>query len=87
MFVTFIHIVLAVDTLMQILDKSFSAKDFLHVYTVVRPKNVPSNPFYEGNYYLRLRKPVQPQTRLVTGNPDNDLFLDEFVWVLGGWEF
>ncbi|GFS29945.1 hypothetical protein Acr_00g0009250 [Actinidia rufa] len=65
------------DTLMQILDKPFSAKDLLHVYTIVRPKKEPSNTFYEGNHYLRLRKPDQSQMRLVIGNPYKDLFLDE----------
>ncbi|GFZ12041.1 hypothetical protein Acr_23g0004260 [Actinidia rufa] len=54
------YLVCSVDT-MQILDKFFSAEDLLHVYTVVRPNNVPSNPFYEGNHYLRLRNPVQPK--------------------------
>ncbi|GFS36489.1 hypothetical protein Acr_00g0046260 [Actinidia rufa] len=72
---------------MQILDKPFSAEDLLHVYTVVQPKKEPCNPFYEGNHYLCLRKPDQPQTRLVTSNPNKDLFLDEFVWVSGAWEF
>ncbi|GFZ19131.1 hypothetical protein Acr_27g0008700 [Actinidia rufa] len=85
--VNFVRIVLAVDTLMQILDKPFNDKDLLHVYTIVRPKKEPSNPFYEGNHYLRLRKPDQPQMRLVIGNPYKDLFLDEFVWVSGTWEF
>ena len=37
--------------------------------------------------YLCLKNPCQPQTRLVTGNPYKDLFLDEFVWVSGNWEF
>ena len=41
----------------------------------------------QGNHYLRLRNPNQPQTRLVDSNLDKDLFLDEFIWVLGGWEF
>ena len=44
----FVRTVLVVDTLMQILDKPFSAKNMLHVYTVVRPKKEPSNPFYKG---------------------------------------
>ncbi|GFY82979.1 hypothetical protein Acr_02g0012190 [Actinidia rufa] len=55
--------------------------------SIVWPKNVLGNPFYEGNHYLCLRKPNQPQTRLVTGNPDKDMFLDEFFWVSGSWEF
>ena len=59
----------------------------VHVYTVVLPKKEPGNSFYEGNHYLHLKNPNQPQTRLVDGNPDKDLFLDEFVWVSGSWEF
>ncbi|GFS32724.1 class I glutamine amidotransferase-like superfamily protein [Actinidia rufa] len=74
-FVNLIHTVLAVDTLMQILNKSFNVEDLLHVYTIVRPKKEPSNLFYEGYHYLRLRKPDQPQMRLVTSNPNKDLFL------------
>ncbi|GFS40644.1 hypothetical protein Acr_00g0069670 [Actinidia rufa] len=34
-----------------------------------------------GNHYLHLRNPHQPQTRLITNNPDKELFLNEFVWV------
>ena len=67
--------------------QAFQCGGYTHVYTVVRPKREPDNPLYEGNHYLRLRRPDQPQTRLVTGNPDKDLFLDEFVWVSGSWEF
>ncbi|GFS42554.1 hypothetical protein Acr_00g0080500 [Actinidia rufa] len=29
----------------------------------------------------------KPQTRLVTVSPDKDMFLNEFVWVSGYWEF
>ncbi|GFZ03471.1 hypothetical protein Acr_16g0000950 [Actinidia rufa] len=64
----------------------FSAADLLHVYTVVRMKES-GTPFFKGNHYLLLRNPRQPQTRLVAGNPDKDLFLNEFVWVSGKWEF
>ena len=64
---------------------AFSDQDLLHVYTVVWPKKEPSTPFFKGNLYLSLRNSRQPQTRLVTGNPDKDLFLDEFVWVSGSW--
>ena len=77
----------AIDTLMCQMEKPFSAKHLLHVYTMVRPKREPSTPFFKGNHYLRLRNPCQPQTRWVTDNPDTDLFLDEFVWVSGNWEF
>ncbi|GFZ15602.1 hypothetical protein Acr_25g0000110 [Actinidia rufa] len=41
----------------------------------------------EGNHYLRLRKPNQPQTRLVTDSPDKDQYLNDFIWVSGQWEF
>lgn len=72
---------------MHILDKTFSAEDLFNVYTMVRPKRESGNPLYTGNHYLRLRNPNQPQTRLVDDNLDKDLFLDEFIWVSGGWEF
>ena len=55
--VNFIRTVLAVDTLIRLLDKPFSAKDLLHVYIIVRPKREPSNPLYTGNHYLHLRYP------------------------------
>ena len=72
-----------VDALKHLLYKPSSAEDLLHVYTVVHPKMELGNPFSEGNHYLRLRRPDQPQTILVTGNMDKDFFLDEFVWVSG----
>ena len=59
----------------------FSAEDLLHVYTMVWPKREPHKPLLKGNHYLRLKNPCQPQTTLVTDNPNKDLFLDEFVWV------
>ena len=86
-FVKFVQTVLVVDTLMCQMELPFSATDLLHVYIVVRPKREPSSPFLKGNHYLRLRNPRQPQTRLVTDNPDKDLFLEEFVWFSGNWEF
>ncbi|GFY95034.1 hypothetical protein Acr_10g0004190 [Actinidia rufa] len=43
----------------------------------------PDTPYLKGNHYLYLKNPCQPQTRLVTDNLDKDLFIDEFVWVLG----
>ncbi|GFY87929.1 hypothetical protein Acr_05g0015680 [Actinidia rufa] len=46
-----------------------------------------STPFLKGNYCLHLRNPRQPQTRLVTDNSNKDMFLNEFVWVFGKWEF
>ena len=42
---------------------------------------------YEGNHYFHLRKPNKPQMRLVTNSPDKDLYLNNFVWVSGQWEF
>ena len=72
-YVNFVCTVLTVDML-QILDNPFDVEDPLHVYIVVRPKRELGNPFYEGNHYLRLRNPNQPQTRLVDGNPNKDLF-------------
>ena len=77
--INFIRIVLIVDTLMQILNKPFNAEDLLHIYNVVRPKRESGNPFFEGNHYLLLRNPNQPQMRLVDGNLNTDLFLNEFV--------
>ena len=68
--VNFVRTVLMVDTLMNILDKPFSASNLFHIYTVVWPKKELGNPFYSGNYYLCLRDPSQPQTRLVTRSPD-----------------
>ncbi|GFZ10850.1 hypothetical protein Acr_22g0002480 [Actinidia rufa] len=56
--VNFVRTVFAVDTLMNILDKPFSASDLFHIYTVVRPKES-GNHFYSGNHYLRLRDPSQ----------------------------
>ncbi|GFY92591.1 hypothetical protein Acr_08g0009870 [Actinidia rufa] len=41
----------------------------------------------EGNHYLRLRKPNQPQTRLVMDSPDKDQYLNDFIWISGQWEF
>ncbi|GFY87249.1 subtilase family protein [Actinidia rufa] len=81
---------LAVDILMHQMKLPFSAENLLHVYTVVHSKRESSVPFLKGNHYLSLskfRKPRRPQTRLVTNNPNKDLFLDEFVWVSGNWEF
>ena len=49
-FVNFVRTVFAIDTLMRLLDKPFSAKDLLHVYTVVRLKREPGNPLYTGNH-------------------------------------
>ncbi|GFZ15722.1 hypothetical protein Acr_25g0001310 [Actinidia rufa] len=50
----FVCTVLSVDTLMNILDKPFSASDMFHIYTVVWPKKESGNPLYNGNHYLRM---------------------------------
>ncbi|GFZ19774.1 hypothetical protein Acr_28g0004790 [Actinidia rufa] len=73
--------------LIRQLELPFSALDQLHVYIVVHLKREPGTPFFKGNHYLHLRNPRQPQMRLVTDNPDKDLFLNEFVWVSRKWEF
>ncbi|GFZ05321.1 hypothetical protein Acr_17g0008930 [Actinidia rufa] len=65
---------LAVDTLMDIIDKSFSALDLFHKYKVVRQKKEMGNPFYNGNHYLRLRDPSHPQTRHNESLPDSEYF-------------
>ena len=59
--------------------KKFTAEDLLHVYCVVRPRKDPETQMYTGNPYMPLRKPNQPQPRLVTDFPDKDLYLDDFV--------
>ena len=78
---------LTVGMLMRLLEKPFGAEDLLHVYTIVQSKSELGNLLSLGNHYLHLRHPDQPQIRLVTSNPDKDLFLDEFIWVWGNWEF
>ncbi|GFY97124.1 FLG22-induced receptor-like kinase 1 [Actinidia rufa] len=80
--VNFVRTVLAVDTLIREMELPFSVEDLLHVYTMVRLKRESGSPLLKGNHYLLLKNPRQPQTRLVIGNPNKDLFLDEFVWVL-----
>ncbi|GFS40390.1 hypothetical protein Acr_00g0068260 [Actinidia rufa] len=60
--VNFVRTVLAVDTLIRLMEKPFSAEDLLHICIVVLPKES-GNPFYEGNHYLCLRNPNQPQMR------------------------
>ena len=57
--VNFVRTILAVDTLINILDKPFSASNLFHIYTVVWPKKESVNPLYSGNHYLRLRDPNQ----------------------------
>ncbi|GFZ02259.1 insulinase (Peptidase family M16) protein [Actinidia rufa] len=65
----------------------FTAEDLFHVYCVVKPRRNPKTQMLEGNHYFRLRKPNQPQTRLVTDSPDKDQYLNDFIWVSGQWEF
>ncbi|GFZ19784.1 hypothetical protein Acr_28g0004890 [Actinidia rufa] len=78
---------LAVEALMQRERLEFTAEDLFHVYCVVKPRKNPETQMLEGNHYLRLRKPNQPQTRLVTDSPDKDQYLNGFIWVSGQWEF
>ena len=78
---------LVVDTLTCQMELPFSAEDLLHVYTVVWLKREPHMPLSQGNQYMCLKHPNQPQTRLVTRKPNKDLFLDEFAWVLDKWLF
>ncbi|GFY97537.1 hypothetical protein Acr_12g0000780 [Actinidia rufa] len=85
--VNFVRTVLAVEALMQREGLEFTAKDLLHVYCVVKPRKNPETQMLEGNHYLCLRKPNQPQTRLVTDSPDKDQYLNDFIWVSGQWEF
>ncbi|GFY86368.1 hypothetical protein Acr_05g0000070 [Actinidia rufa] len=65
----------------------FTTEDLFHVYCVVKPRKNPETQMLEGNHYLRLRKPNQPQTRLVTDSPDRDQYLNDFIWISGQWEF
>ncbi|GFZ08223.1 hypothetical protein Acr_20g0000310 [Actinidia rufa] len=77
--INFVRIVLMVDMLMHQMKLPFNVEDLLHVDTIVRPKKEPGTLFLKGNHYLCLRNPCQPQTRLVTDNPDKNLFIDEFI--------
>ena len=77
---------LTVDTLIRQMELPFSAEDLLYVYAIVQLMREPRSLLPEGNHYLSLKHPNQPQTRLVTVNLDKDLFIDEFVWILGNWE-
>ncbi|GFZ19786.1 hypothetical protein Acr_28g0004910 [Actinidia rufa] len=85
--VNFVRTMLAVEALMQRERLEFTAEDLFHVYCVVKPRKNPETQMLEGNHYLRLRKPNQPQTRLVTDSPDKDQYLNGFIWVSGQWEF
>ena len=67
--------------------KELTSKNLLHVYYIVRPRRNPQPHMYEGNHYLRLRNPNQPQKRLVMDSPNKDLYLNDFVWLSGQWEF
>ncbi|GFY93007.1 hypothetical protein Acr_08g0014030 [Actinidia rufa] len=75
------------DALMQRKDLEFTTENLLHVYYVVKPRKNLKTQMLEGNHYLRLRKPNQPQTRLVMDSPDKDQYLNDFVWISSQWEF
>ncbi|GFY87964.1 hypothetical protein Acr_05g0016030 [Actinidia rufa] len=62
--VNFVRTVLAVEALMQREVLEFTADDLFHVYCVVKPRKNLETQMLEGNHYLRLRKPNQPQTRI-----------------------
>ncbi|GFY92773.1 S-adenosyl-L-methionine-dependent methyltransferases superfamily protein [Actinidia rufa] len=85
--VNFVQTVLVVEALMQREGLEFTAEDLFHVYCVVKPRKNFEAQMLEGNHYLRLRKPNQPQMRLVTDFPDKDQYLNDFIWVSGQWEF
>ncbi|GFY90941.1 hypothetical protein Acr_07g0011370 [Actinidia rufa] len=85
--VNFVRTVLAVDALMQREELEFTAEDLLYVYCVVKPRKNSGTQMLEGNHYLHLRKPNQPHTRLVTDSLDKDQYLNDFIWILGQWEF
>ena len=82
----FVRTVLVVDTLMRQEELAFSASDLLNVYTMGHLKELGTN-LLNDSHYLRLRNPCQPQMRLVTKIPNKDMYLDEFVWILGNWKF
>ncbi|PSS33112.1 Stress response protein [Actinidia chinensis var. chinensis] len=69
--------VLAVDVLMKRNKLKFNIGDLLHVNCIVQPRRDPQIHVYTSNHYLRLWKPHQPQTRLVTNAPDKDFNLIE----------
>ncbi|GFY95316.1 hypothetical protein Acr_10g0007010 [Actinidia rufa] len=82
--VSVVRITLVIDTLMRQVELPFNSTNLLYVYIVVRSKRELGIPFFKGNNYLRLRNPRQPQTRLITNNPNKELFLNnEFIWVSG----
>ncbi|GFZ15615.1 hypothetical protein Acr_25g0000240 [Actinidia rufa] len=83
----FVRTVLAVEALMQREGLEFTTEDLFHVYCMVKSRKNPETQMLEGNHYLRLRKPNQPQTRLVTDSPDKDQHLNDFIWVSSQWEF
>ena len=58
---------------------SFFAFGLLYIYTVLRPKQEPDTDLLMGNHYLRLRNNQQPWSKLVTRNPNTDLYLDKFI--------
>ena len=78
---------LVVDGLISREEQEFIAENLLHVYCIVQPRRNSQTHMYDGNHYLCFRKPNQSQTMLVTDSFHKDLYLNDFVWFSGQWEF
>ena len=63
----FVRTILVVDTLMRREGLPFTASDLLNVFTNLNSEN----------HYLRLRNSQQPWSKLVTENPNKDLYFDK----------
>ena len=77
--INFVRTVLTVDTLMRREGLPFSASDLLNVYTLVQPNQESDTNLFMGNHYLRLRNNQQLWSKLITKNPDKDLYSNEVV--------
>ena len=85
--INFMMTTFVVNTLIRKEGLQFSTDDLLNVYTVVWSKREPRTNLSTGNHYLWLKNDQQTWARLVTESHDKDLYLDEFFWVSGNWEF
>ena len=83
--VNFVRVVLAIDTLMQRENLPFNASGLIYVYCPRREP--PHTNLYTSNHFPLLPKPQQPHTKLLTEVPNKDMYLNDFVWVSGSWEF